>query len=113
MAEFMWLRQLLHELGCSIDNATVVYCDNVSTIYVASNLVHHKRNKHIVLDIHFVREKVALGEFRILHVPTNQQFVDVMSKGLSTKVFDQFRSGLCAKEPTYRLPGVLLIECVM
>jgi hypothetical protein len=36
----------------------VVYCDNISAIYMSSNPVHHKRTKHIELDIHFVREHI-------------------------------------------------------
>ncbi|WVZ77788.1 hypothetical protein U9M48_025612, partial [Paspalum notatum var. saurae] len=85
VAECVWLRQLLLELGCTINKATIVYRDNVSAVYMAANPVHHKRTKHIELDIHFVRERVALGEFRVLHVPTDQQFADVMTKGLPTK----------------------------
>lgn len=42
----------------------MVYCDNISSVYMASNAVHHRRTKHIELDIHFVREKVAIGEVR-------------------------------------------------
>jgi hypothetical protein len=83
------------ELGIHNDKATIVYCDNVSAVYMASNPVHHKRTKHIELDIHFVREKVTLGQLRILHVPTDQQFADIMTKGLSTQVFNSFRSSLC------------------
>ena len=47
------------------------------------------------LDIQFVHEHVALGDFRVLHVPTRQQFADVMTKGLPVDVFHDFRSSLC------------------
>nr|XP_040258199.1 uncharacterized protein LOC109776374 [Aegilops tauschii subsp. strangulata] len=70
VAECSWLRQLLQELLCDVHKATLVYCDNVSAVYLSANPVHHRRTKHIELDIHFVREKVALGRFRVLHVPT-------------------------------------------
>jgi hypothetical protein len=33
---------------------------------MTANPVHHRRTKHIEIDIHFVREKVALGEIRVL-----------------------------------------------
>jgi hypothetical protein len=68
-AECIWLRQLLGELHRDIKKATVVFCDNVSAVYMSLNPVHHKRTKHIELDIHFVRECVQLGELRALHVP--------------------------------------------
>jgi hypothetical protein len=81
VAESCWLPQLL-ELHISIPSATIVYCDNVSAVYMTANPVHHRRMKHIEIDIHFVREKVALGQFRVLHVPSTHQFADIMTKGL-------------------------------
>jgi histone deacetylase 1/2 len=99
VAECCWLRQLLGELHLAVPKATVVYCDNISAVYMAANPVHHRRTKHIELDIHFVREKVALGQLRVLHVPTTQQFADVMTKGLPTAPFQEFRSSLCVRPP--------------
>ena len=61
VVECSWLRQLLQELLCEVPKATIVYCHNVSAVYPSANPVHHRRTKHIELDIHFVREHVALG----------------------------------------------------
>jgi hypothetical protein len=61
IAKCCWLRQLLEELHISIPSATIVYCDNVSAVYMTANPVHHCRTKHIEIEIHFVREKVAWG----------------------------------------------------
>ena len=94
VAETCWVRQLLQELHNPIHTATIVYCDNVSTVYMTANPVHHRRTKHIELDIHFVREKVALGAVRVLHVPSSLQFADIFTKGLPTLVFREFRSSL-------------------
>jgi histone deacetylase 1/2 len=94
VAECCWLRQLLGELLCPVQKATVVFCDNVSAVYLSANPVHHRRTKHIELDIHFVREKVALGHFRVVHVPTTEQLADIMTKGLPTTSFESFRSSL-------------------
>jgi hypothetical protein len=60
MAECCWLRHLLGELHVPIDKATIVYCDNVSAVYISENPVHHGRTKHVELDVHFVREKLVL-----------------------------------------------------
>ena len=79
--------------------ASVVFCDNISSVYMSANPVHHRRTKHIELDIHFVREQVALGKLRVLHVPTKQQFADVLTKGLPTTAFQDFRSSLCIRPP--------------
>nr|XP_040245144.2 uncharacterized mitochondrial protein AtMg00810-like [Aegilops tauschii subsp. strangulata] len=68
VAECCWLRQLLLELHRPLPSATVVFCDNVSAVYMACNPVQHRRTKHIKIDIHFVHEKVSLGQIRVLHI---------------------------------------------
>lgn len=75
-------------------SVTVVYCNNVSAVYVASNPVQHCRMKHIEIDIHFIREKASIGQVRVLHILSSCQLADVMIKGLSTQVFQGFRSSL-------------------
>ncbi|GJV20114.1 ribonuclease H-like domain-containing protein [Tanacetum coccineum] len=59
VAETSWIRNLLRELHTSLFTATLVYCDNVSAVYMYANPVQHQRTKHIEIDIHFVRDKVA------------------------------------------------------
>jgi len=76
---------------------------------MTANPVHQRRTKHIEIDIHFVREKVALGEVRVLHVPSSHQFADMMTKGLPVQLFTDFRFSLCVCEPpatTARVRGV-------
>ncbi|KAK1601738.1 hypothetical protein QYE76_016472 [Lolium multiflorum] len=99
VAETVWLRQLLAELHRPIQQATIVYCDNISAVYMSSNAVQHRRTKHIEIDIHFVREKVALGQVRVLHVPTTAQFADIFTKGLPTQPFHDIRFSLNVIEP--------------
>jgi hypothetical protein len=36
-----WLCQLLVELHSLLSQATLVYCDNVSAVYLSTNLVQH------------------------------------------------------------------------
>jgi hypothetical protein len=47
MKEACWLRQLLVELHNPLPQATLVYCDNVSTVYLSTNPVQHQRTKHV------------------------------------------------------------------
>ena len=61
VAECTWLRQLLGELDCEVEKATVVFYDNVSACYMSTNPVYHRRTKHIELDVHFVQEKVSIA----------------------------------------------------
>lgn len=99
VAELSWLRNLMLELQCLILNASIVYCDNISSVYLATNPVKHQRTKHIELDIHFVREKVAIGEIKVIHVPSSLQYADIFTKGLPTSLFNEFRSSLTVFDP--------------
>jgi hypothetical protein len=40
---------------------------------------------------------VSLGEIRVLHVPSLQQFADIMTKGLPSPLFLDFRYSLCVR----------------
>ncbi|GJY62226.1 ribonuclease H-like domain-containing protein [Tanacetum coccineum] len=55
VAETCWLRNLLRELHTPLSSATLVYCDNVSVVYLSCNPVQHQCTKQIEIDIHFVR----------------------------------------------------------
>nr|GEW18602.1 ribonuclease H-like domain-containing protein [Tanacetum cinerariifolium] len=105
VAETSWIRNLLRELHTPLFTATLVYCDNVSVVYMSANLVQHQRTKHIEIDIHFVRDKVAAGHVRVLHVPSRFQYADIFTKGLPYPLFTDFRSSLSIRNssaPTAR-----------
>ena len=110
--ECCWLRHLLGELHVKIDKAMLLYCDNVSAFYLTDNPVHHGRTKHIELDVHFVQEKVAIGDLRVRHVPTTMQIADIMTKGLSKAMFEDFRSSLCVTDDHQAAGGVNVADHV-
>nr|GEV12813.1 ribonuclease H-like domain-containing protein [Tanacetum cinerariifolium] len=94
VAETSCIRNLLRELHTLLFTATLVYCDNVSALYMSANLVQHQRTKHIEIDIHFVCDNVAAGHVRVLHVPSRFQYANIFTKGLPYPLFTDFRSSL-------------------
>ena len=60
MAEASWLRQLLAELHSPLAKSTLVYCDNVSAVYLSTNPVQHQRTKHVEIGRASCRERVSL-----------------------------------------------------
>ncbi|GJV81134.1 ribonuclease H-like domain-containing protein [Tanacetum coccineum] len=105
VAETCWLRNLLRELHTPLSTATIVYCDNVSAVYLSSNPVQHQRTKHIEIDIHFVRDLVTTGHIRVLHVPSRYQYADIFTKGLPTALFDEFRDSLSVRSSPAQTAG--------
>lgn len=65
-----------------------IYCNNKTAISIAQNLVLHDRTKHIEVDKHFIKEKIDAGVICIPYLPTIEQIVDVLTKGLAKWQFN-------------------------
>nr|GEU65715.1 ribonuclease H-like domain-containing protein [Tanacetum cinerariifolium] len=59
VAETCWLRNLLRELHTHLSYATLVYCGNVSAVYLYLNPVHRQCTKRTEIDIYVVRDLIA------------------------------------------------------
>uniref|UniRef100_A0A2N9HMZ2 Integrase catalytic domain-containing protein n=1 Tax=Fagus sylvatica TaxID=28930 RepID=A0A2N9HMZ2_FAGSY len=90
---------LLRDLGLSSHSSPVLFCDNTSALHMTVNPVFHARTKHIELDYHFVREKVAAGALTTRYVPSQSQIADLFTKAVSKDVFHRFRSKLGVLPP--------------
>jgi hypothetical protein len=66
----VWLQKLLSDLGQLVDVPVVIYCDNISNILLANNLIYHARTKHIEVHYHFIKEKILAKEIDLIHVST-------------------------------------------
>nr|GEZ44739.1 ribonuclease H-like domain-containing protein [Tanacetum cinerariifolium]GEZ54296.1 ribonuclease H-like domain-containing protein [Tanacetum cinerariifolium] len=77
IAEITWLWNLLLKLHAPLSTSTIVYCDNVSVVYLFTNPVQHQRTKHIEIDIHFVRDYVCSNHVCVLHVMSRFQYANL------------------------------------
>jgi len=75
-AEMMWIQRLLTELGIPHSPVAWLWCDNIGAKYLSANPVFHARTKHIEIDFHFVRERVAQKLLDIRFINTDDQLAD-------------------------------------
>ena len=94
-AELTWLTYILSDLRISLPSSPTLYCDNISALYMTINPVFHARSKHIELDYHFVRERVALGLLVTQHIPSTNQVADLFTKYVPKATLASFRTKLC------------------
>jgi hypothetical protein len=62
-AEVIWTQSILGELGVVLPRTPCLWCDNLGATYMSANPRVHGRTKHIEVDFHFVRERVARHDF--------------------------------------------------
>jgi len=89
--EMVWLFTLLVSLQAS-PPVPILYSDSTAAIYIATNPVFHERTKHIKLDCHTVRERLDNGELKLLHVRTEDQVADILTKPLFPYQFEHLKS---------------------
>ena len=85
--EVVWWRTLMNELCLKQEKPTVIYEDNKACISFSKNNTCHARTKHIDLRAHACRDYVHDGLVQLVHVSTNDQLADMMTKGQSTSMF--------------------------
>ena len=85
---------MLTELGVRHPQAASLWCDNLGAMYLSANPIFHARTKHIEIDYHFVRERVADKLLNIRFIPTGDQVADGFTKPLSLRQLEVFRHNL-------------------
>lgn len=92
--ESIWWRGFIGELwGQKL--AMLIRCDNKSAISLAEKeMGYSPRSKHIDIRHHFVREQIEMKCIKLLHVSSEQQVADVLTKAVPAPKLSEARRSL-------------------
>jgi hypothetical protein len=93
-AEIQWIQSLFKELGVFLATPPTLWCDNLGATYLTANPMFHARTKHIEIDFHFVRDKVASKNLVVHFISTKDQKADIFTKPLVSTRFTTLRDNL-------------------
>ncbi|CDF39897.1 unnamed protein product [Chondrus crispus] len=89
--EATWLRQVVADvLGLDSDPTIMMGCDNAGTISFAQNESINRRNKHVDVKYHYVRDAIKRNIVYLSHCPTTSMPADILTKALGRILFQKF-----------------------
>jgi hypothetical protein len=100
-AEVIWVESLLTELGVRFQRLSQLWCDNLGATYLSANPAFHARAKHLEIDFHFVRERVAKRQLEVRFIASNEQAADGFTKALPTYKLEVFKRNLNLESRPY------------
>ena len=92
--EALWLRNVLEQLNLGSEHATVIQCDNQSSITLTRDQGHHSKTKHIDIRYHFIRDYVEMGKLYFHYIPTAENLPDIFTKALPSLKVKHFAAAL-------------------
>jgi hypothetical protein len=106
------LLQKLSDFGEESSHVPVM-CDSTSAISVAKNPMLHSRTKHIEVRYHFLRDNAEKGNIHLIHVPTEKQLADILTKPLERIYLRVCRESLESFSPFEPRFGGLMYICML
>jgi hypothetical protein len=94
--EQLYIKAIIDEIPYlrEIKDYNKLYTDSNSAIELAKNPVYHHRTKHIDIQYHFVRENFQKGSCQLVHIPTEGQLADALTKPVNQAIWSTFIQGL-------------------
>ena len=94
------MRMTLRALGVPVKGASYLFGDNLSVITNTTIPSSTLKKKHNAIAYHRIREAVAAGVLRFIHIPGSRNVADILTKPLGPQVFSKLvRPLMFAKPP--------------
>lgn len=108
VSKLLWITYILRDFKIEVPQPISLYCDNLSTIRMVENPVHHERTKHVDIDCHFVRDHYSKGFFIPIHIMSKNQVANLLTKPLAPVVLNHIMIKLNMSSLHAQLEGMVL-----
>ena len=92
--EILSLCYFLRSFGVPVTRAARIFGDNMSVLLNISSPDSQLKKKHLCIAYHILRENCASSALEPFYVPSNQNYSDFLTKGLSAVLHDYHTYGL-------------------
>ena len=92
--EAIWLKGLHKELVPQASDVVEIFCDNKGAIDLARNPGYRPKTKHIAVQHHFIRDRIAIGDILVKQIETTNMVADCLTKGLCKDLHNKCISGM-------------------
>ncbi len=91
--EGIWMKRLFSDIPVDTDlkNGIMLLTDSTSAMKLSNNESINRRNKHIDINYHFVRQVTDDGQVALLYIPTSEMVADMLTKPLGRIQFQKLR----------------------
>ncbi|WVZ85127.1 hypothetical protein U9M48_032079 [Paspalum notatum var. saurae] len=89
-SQLLWMKATLSDFGLRFGKIPLLV-DSTSAISVAKNPVLHSRTKHIDVRFHFLGDHYEKGDIDLVHVASENQLADILTKPLEFGAFVRLR----------------------
>jgi hypothetical protein len=96
---------MLCDLGLYPSSPPTLWCDNIGATCLFANPAFHARTKHIQIDFHFVRDRVASKTLHVRFIPSKDNPADIFTKTTASPYFSLLRTKFNVVCPPSHLRG--------
>lgn len=90
--EMVWLRQFFADIGIPLDEPSVIFCDNLSTIAASKQLWSQSKSKTIALRMCYLREQIGQKSISLVPISSQEQAADFLTKNTSGTILNRLLS---------------------
>lgn len=83
VCKLQWVSYLLKDFQVSVHLPISLQCDKKATMCIVDNPIFHEQTKHLNIDCHVVRNQLAEGFIKLVHVSSQNHLADLFMKPLS------------------------------